>query len=78
MISMLKIRRSCDRVIFNMEIPMHEKDGLYMIARRQSGPITLSATWLLVTEPIQENISKMWIQIQFFIEENGLKHSAVK
>ena len=27
---MLKIRRSHDRLIFNMEIPIPEKDGLYI------------------------------------------------
>ena len=27
---MLEIRRSRDRLIFNMEIPIHGKDGLYI------------------------------------------------
>ena len=30
---MLKIRRSCDRVIFNMEIPIPRNEGLYIAAR---------------------------------------------
>ena len=30
---MLKIRRSCDRLIFNMGIPISGKDGLYIETR---------------------------------------------
>ena len=33
-IPMLKIRRSCDRLIFNMGIPIPRKDGLYI----ETGP----------------------------------------
>ena len=40
MIPMLKIRRSRDRLIFNMGIPIHGKDGLYIETGPWAFPVT--------------------------------------
>ena len=44
-IPMLKIRRSCDRLIFNMEIPIPGKGGLYIETGTRSQSLLGLITW---------------------------------
>ena len=60
---MLKIRRSCDRLIFNMGIPIPGKDGLYI----ETGPDGISLhAGTSCKEHISQTVYGLVIELLFF------------